>query len=63
VLVADTGEESGLKQGDVILEVNRKAVPSTEEYHKVVSAIGKDESVLLRIYRDGRVFYMTNEGD
>jgi serine protease Do len=63
VLVAEPGEETGLKQGDVILEVNRVPVENTETYHSVVSRISKDESVLLLVNRNGRIFYMTNEGE
>ena len=63
VLVADPGDDTALKKGDVILEVNRTAVESTETYHRVVSSIAKGESILLLVYRDGRIFYMTNSGE
>lgn len=62
VLVADPGDDTGLKKGDVILEINRTAVENTEQYHNVVSRIDKDESLLLLVYRNGKIFYMTNNG-
>jgi serine protease Do len=59
VVITDAPESTQLKRGDVILEVNRKPVESVEEYDKLASEIKKGQDVLLLVYRDGGVFYMT----
>jgi serine protease Do len=45
-------EEAGLKEGQLIQEVNRKPVASAEEFDRAVKEAGK-EGVLLRV-RDGK---------
>ncbi|MBI4400078.1 MAG: DegQ family serine endoprotease [Nitrospirae bacterium] len=52
-------DEAGLKEGDVILEVNRKPVANLKAYERLASKIGKDETVLLLIKRQGRTSYVT----
>jgi serine protease Do len=52
-------EEAGIKEGDIVLEVNRKPVPNLKAYEKVASRIGKDETVLLLIKRQGRTIFVT----
>jgi serine protease Do len=52
-------EESGLQQGDVIIEVNRKSVKNTRDYEEVVSKIKKDEAVLLLVKRQGGTIFVT----
>ncbi len=52
-------EEAGLKEGDLILEVNRKPVPNLKAYEKAASKVGKDEAVLLLIKRQGRTTFVT----
>jgi serine protease Do len=59
VVITDAPESTRLKRGDVILEVNRKPVEIVEEYDKVASKIKEGQDVLLLVYRDGGVFYMT----
>ncbi len=48
-----------LKRNDVIQEVDRKPITSVDDYEKVVSEIGADESVLLLVYREGGYIYIT----
>ncbi len=55
----DSPALSILSKGDIILEVNRKAVPNVKEYDSIVSAIGKDKDVLMLIMRDGVSQYIT----
>jgi len=52
-------EEAGLKEADLILEVNRKPVPSLTLYERVVSKLSKDQPVLLLIKRQGRTSFIT----
>ena len=47
------GAQAGIKQGDLLLEVNRTPIESISEYEKVVGAIEENGSLLLRILRDG----------
>lgn len=48
--------ESGIAEGDVIIEVNRKPVRDLEDFKKIVSQSEKDR-YLMFIYRRGRTFY------
>ena len=52
-------EESGLHQGDIIIELNRKSAKNTRDYEQVVSRIKKDETVLLLIKRQGGTIFVT----
>jgi serine protease Do len=62
VIVTEVEAENGLKRADVIMEVNRVRVTSAQEYHKVVSAIPAGSDILLLVYRNGSVIYMTVKG-
>ncbi len=50
-------QEQGLREGDLIKEVNRQAVTSAEEFKAAVSQTKQGESVLLRLVRENRAFY------
>jgi serine protease Do len=52
-------EESGLKEGDLMLEVNRQPTPTLKAYERAVSKLGKGQAVLLLIKRQGRPFFVT----
>ena len=52
-------EEAGLREGDVILEVNRKPVTNLSMYERVASKLVKDKAVLLLIKRQGRTIFVT----
>ncbi|MEY4705675.1 MAG: hypothetical protein RL042_1880 [Nitrospirota bacterium] len=54
-----TAEEIGVREGDMILEVNRKAVTSIKTYERLVSGLSKDQAVLLLVKRQGRSIYLT----
>jgi serine protease Do len=62
VVVTFAEEDTGLKRGDVILEINRKQVESVADYTKIVSGIKPGNDVLLLLYRNGGAFYMTVPG-
>ncbi|MFO0774686.1 MAG: Do family serine endopeptidase [Nitrospiraceae bacterium] len=51
-------EVSGIQAGDVILEVNQKAVPSLQAYQRVVEPIRPNELALVLVNRQGTVLYV-----
>ncbi|MCG3768701.1 MAG: Periplasmic serine endoprotease DegP [Nitrospira sp.] len=51
-------EEIGVREGDVILEVNRKTVTSLKTYERLRSGLSKDQVVLLLVKRQGRSIYL-----
>lgn len=54
-----TPAETVLVPGDVIVEINRKAVASVEDYQSVASALEPDSDVLLLVYRRGSTVFLT----
>ena len=54
-----TAEEMGVREGDMILEVNRKAVGSLKSYEQAASSLGKNQAVLLLLKRKGQAIYLT----
>jgi len=55
----DSPAQGLLQKNDVIQEVDRKPVRDTQEYEEIVSKIGKNDTILLLIYRDGGSVYLT----
>jgi serine protease Do len=53
------GAEAGLRRGDLIKEIDRQNVESTEDYRKILGEAKKGESVLFLIKRGTRTFYIT----
>ncbi len=49
--------ESGLREGDVIVEVNRKRVKDFDDFNEKLERVGEDK-VLLLVYRGGNHFYV-----
>ncbi len=52
-------DEAGLKEGDLILEVNRQPTATYKAYERVAAKLGKNQAVLLLIKRQGRPFFVT----
>ncbi len=48
----------GLRRGDIIREVNRAEVPTMKEFRQVLKAIQPGETILLRILRESRTFFV-----
>jgi serine protease Do len=48
--------------GDVILEINRKAISSIDDYEAIVSKIKKDQDLLLLVFRRGSTIFVTLSG-
>jgi len=53
------GAEVGLRRGDLIKEIDRQNVESTEDYSRIVGKAKKGESLLFLIKRGTRTFYIT----
>ncbi len=56
---SDSPAIARLAPGDVILEINRKAVSNTDDYDAVVSKIKPDENILLLVFRKGSTIFIT----
>jgi serine protease Do len=52
-------EETGILRGDILLEINRVAIKSTEVYDRVMGQVKKGTEVLILIDRQGRALYLT----
>ncbi len=50
-------QEQGLREGDLIKEINRQIVTTAEDFKTAVSQTKKGDSVLLRVVRENRAFY------
>lgn len=48
----------GLREGDLIKEVNRAEVASVAEFSAAVAKVRRGETILLRIQRENRAFYV-----
>ena len=66
VIIEDIDEESPafgiLKEGDIILEINRQKITNLKDYDRVVSKIKSDKEILLLIYRERATIYITLPG-
>jgi serine protease Do len=54
-----TAEELGVREGDIVLEVNRQAVTSVKVFERIAGKLPKDQGVLLLLKRQGRTIYLT----
>jgi serine protease Do len=48
----------GLREGDLIIEVNRTEVSSLGEFTSTISQSRRGDAVLLRVLRENRAFYV-----
>ena len=51
-------EAAGLRQGDLIKEIDKKAVTSSKEFATAMKDIAPGTDVLLRVVREGRAFFV-----
>ena len=56
---SDSPAQGALQPNDVIQEIDRKPIPSAKEFEEFVSKIGKNDAVLLLVYREGGSAYLT----
>ncbi len=55
--------ETTLMPGDIIIEINRKAIANTDDYRNIVSQIKPDKVITLLIFRKGSTLYVTIGGE
>jgi serine protease Do len=55
--------ENRLIRGDIILEINRKAMSNIEDYEEIVSKIKPDIDILLLVFRRGSTIFVTISGE
>ena len=51
-------QNEGLQEGDLIKEVNRVDVGSVEDFNSAISKVKPGETVLLRVLRENRAFFV-----
>jgi serine protease Do len=59
VRTGGAADEGGVKEGDLILEVNRKPVTSLKTYERLAAVSPKGRTVLLLMKRQGRTVFLT----
>ncbi len=59
VKAGSAAEEVGVREGDLIVEINRQAVTSLKNYERLAGKLPKDQAVLLLLKRQGRTIYLT----
>ncbi|HET6464912.1 MAG TPA: DegQ family serine endoprotease [Nitrospiria bacterium] len=52
-----TAADAGLREGDLIVEMNRQPVKSVKDYNRIAARIKKQDTVLFLINRQGRNSY------
>lgn len=66
VIVSNVAEDSPaaekLMRADVILEINRKAISSNNDFNDIVSKIKPEEDMLLLVYRKGSSIFISLSG-
>ncbi|MBM4286219.1 MAG: DegQ family serine endoprotease [Deltaproteobacteria bacterium] len=61
VTPGSTAAEAGLRAGDLILEINGKAVKTVQDYRTLVAALTKDSHARFLIKRQGHTLFFTVE--
>jgi serine protease Do len=51
-------QAEGLREGDLIKEVNRTEVASAVEFQSAISRLRRGDTILLRVLRESRAFYV-----
>jgi len=51
-------DEAGIRRGDVIMEVDRKAIRNLDEYKKAVAAVRKGRGVLFLVRRGESTLFL-----
>jgi serine protease Do len=51
-------QSEGLREGDLIKEVNRTEVASAVEFQSAISRLRRGDTILLRVLRENRAFYV-----
>ena len=53
-----SADSEGIKEGDLIKEVNRNKVENSDDFRNAIAKVKKGDSVLIRIIRESRAFYV-----
>jgi serine protease Do len=51
-------QAEGLREGDLIKEVNRAEIATVTEFSAAVSKVRRGETILLRVLRENRAFFV-----
>jgi serine protease Do len=51
--------EAGIREGDIILEIDQEPVKNFEEYRKRIARYKKDDMILFLVKREGATLYLT----
>jgi serine protease Do len=51
-------QAEGLREGDLVKEVNRVDTGTVGEFSAAVSKVKRGDTILLRVLREGRAFYV-----
>ena len=52
------GQQAGLREGDLIKDIDQQAVTSTDDFRRALGKIVPGHSILLRVIRENRAFYV-----
>ncbi len=52
-------DETGLQEGDVILEINRKKIENLRDFDKAVKEASLEKGILFHLHRKGSSFYIS----
>ncbi|MBW1766836.1 MAG: PDZ domain-containing protein, partial [Deltaproteobacteria bacterium] len=52
-------EEAGMRQGDIIMEIDQKPVKNIDEYSMQIRQYKKGDTILFLIKRGGSALYLT----
>jgi len=58
ILARSPASYSGLRIGDIILEINRSAVSSVEDFKRLAGQ-NEGKTVILLVSRGGRLYYLS----
>jgi S1-C subfamily serine protease len=53
------GDEMGLQEGDVILEINRKKIENLKDFDKAIKEASLEKGILFHLHRNGSSFYIS----
>lgn len=57
VAQGSTAAEAGIKRGDLIVSINRKAIHSAENYHQIIDQSAKGDRLTILVRRGGSSIY------
>jgi serine protease Do len=58
VETASPAWDGGVREGDVLLSINRETVRGLDEYRKAVSRLSRERPAFALVYRDGIQLYV-----